>query len=322
MMTRAEFDGFYGSKLRDGIASANAEAARMKRGFVVAMCVFVALCLAGVAVFEYYKTLGSALAAAACCLPALGVAIRCHDAMTRAIRTMFYGTVVPELIASVPEAKLRFAHEDRLSRKAYHACKLFPSSVDRYTGSNRICGTYRGVALDLSFLHTEDKRRDSRGHTSYSTIFRGVLAQFDFHKEFRGRTLVLPDVAESLFGKTLGKFFQKMRISSTKLIKMESSEFEKHFVVYGENDMTARYILTPAMMERMVALRVRLGKSVRFSFVDSALFVAVDTSREFLGLRDKRRITHEFVFEAYSAIVSFVSIVDDLSLDVRIWSKA
>ena len=39
-----------------------------------------------------------------------------------------------------------------------------------------------------------------------------------------------------------------------KLIKMDNPEFEKEFVVYSDNPIKARYILTHSLMQRILKL--------------------------------------------------------------------
>ena len=70
----------------------------------------------------------------------------------------------------------------------------------------------------------------------------------DFNKNFNGHTVVLPDTAE----KILGKFGQSLQSMSSRgeLVKLEDPEFEKEFCVYGDDQVEARYILSPALMKR------------------------------------------------------------------------
>ncbi|NIP92937.1 MAG: DUF3137 domain-containing protein, partial [Akkermansiaceae bacterium] len=59
----------------------------------------------------------------------------------------------------------------------------------------------------------EDKRTrtDSKGRTQtyWVTIFKGLLVVADFHKHFKSEVTVMPDFAESAFGR-IGRFFQKL----------------------------------------------------------------------------------------------------------------
>ena len=61
---------------------------------------------------------------------------------------------------------------------------------------------------------------------------------------------------------------------------MENPEFEKAFVVRGTDAVEARYILTPDMQERLLALRGRLGADVRFAFRESHVFMGIPNDED------------------------------------------
>ena len=46
-----------------------------------------------------------------------------------------------------------------------------------------------------------------------------------------------------------------MNFSRPPLVKLEDPEFEKHFVVSGEDQVEARYILSTCLMQRLTDFR-------------------------------------------------------------------
>jgi hypothetical protein len=58
-------------------------------------------------------------------------------------------------------------------------------------------------------------------------------------------------------------------------VKLESVEFENKFVVYSNDQVEARYILTPSFMERLVKLQDLMGDNTSYSFVNTNVYVAV-----------------------------------------------
>jgi hypothetical protein len=60
-------------------------------------------------------------------------------------------------------------------------------------------------------------------------------------------------------------------------VHLVASEFEKAFEVWGTDQVEARYLLHPVMMERLIALEAGLhGKRIRCAFENGNLLVAVE----------------------------------------------
>ncbi|MEM1390377.1 MAG: DUF3137 domain-containing protein, partial [Pseudomonadota bacterium] len=120
---------------------------------------------------------------------------------------------------------------------------------DRAKFEDRITGVRRGVQFEFFEAHLEDKRTttDSKGRTRtrWVTVFNGQCLRFKFHKDFLGETLVTRDSGIfNVFGR--GGDFER--------VKLESPQFESAFEVYSTDQVEARYILTPDLMQRLVEL--------------------------------------------------------------------
>jgi hypothetical protein len=143
----------------------------------------------------------------------------------------------------------------------------------------------------------------------------------NFNKKFKTETFILPDTAERLFG-FLGKKLQEMTASSSRgeLVNLESPEFEKLFVVYGKDQIEARYILSPSLMERIVSFKNKTGKNIHMSFVDNNIFIAISYKKNLFEPRVfKTIIDLEPIQEYYEDIKLMTDIVEDLNLNLRIW---
>jgi hypothetical protein len=132
---------------------------------------------------------------------------------------------------------------------------------------------------------------------------------------------VLPDAAETLLGR-LGTKLQSMNILRGQLIKLEDPQFEKEFVVYGDDQVEARYILSPSLMSRIVDYKQKTGKRIYLSFVGSTIFVAIWIGRNLFEPRIfKTLLDFEPIRQYYEDLKIAIEIVEDLNLNVRIWSK-
>lgn len=212
----------------------------------------------------------------------------------------FKQQVVGEVVRSFNPG-FRYDAKSCIRRSQFKTGNLFRNQIDRYNGEDHVAGRLGQTDFEFSELHVEYETTtgsDNDTNTSWHTIFKGLYFIADFNKDFRGHTVVLPDSLQCVFG-LLGQSLQKLNLARGELIKLEDSEFENAFVVYGNDQVEARYILTPAMMRRMVELKRKVGGRVYFSFTGSQVHVAVPTSKNhfeprFTSLLNVGDIEHTF----------------------------
>ena len=237
----------------------------------------------------------------------------------------YKSTVVPALARAI-DPQLEYNAHQGIPESTFVGTELFNTTPDRFQTEDLIQGTYGKTFLQLAEIDAEERRtrRDSDGkrETYYVTIFDGLLLIADFHKHFHGRTFIFPDNAEKLFG-NFGRFFQKMGgRSNTNLIRLEDPEFENAFAVYATDEIEARYILSTAMMRRILEMRKRFGADIRIGFKASSLVLAVPHSHPYLepdksiSATDLRQVKG-MLFE----LKYFLDTIEELDLNTRIWTK-
>lgn len=230
---------------------------------------------------------------------------------------------------------LRYFPNQYIPQTEYHLSMLFHNSPDpdRYQGEDYIEGVIGKTDIRLSELHTEYRQvtYDSKGNRRehWVTIFRGLFVSADFHKEFQGITLVLPDIEQRVLG-GLGQWLQnlsaKIGNQPGELVKLEDPEFERLFKVFSTDQIEARYILTPSLMARILDFQKRHSHPIRLSFIASRVFIAIPTYHNYLEppfvLASAKRIADPEILEHYLHELDFIlGIVDELNLNTRIWTK-
>jgi hypothetical protein len=149
--------------------------------------------------------------------------------------------------------------------------RLVPSFA-RSKFEDHFHGAYKGAAFDLYEAHLEQRTTDSKGRTRYTTVFRGQLMRLHFPRDFLGVTIVRRDAG--IFnafggGQSGGRKLERVRLVD--------SSFEKAFEVWGTDQVEARYLLHPVMMERLIELEKALhGKKIRCGFENGDLLIAVE----------------------------------------------
>lgn len=236
-------------------------------------------------------------------------------------RMLFKVGVIEKLIKHI-EPEMNYDPERGIPESVYKESGLFRADPDRYHSEDLIHGMIGDTKLMLSEVHAEERHtsRDADGTTStrWETIFKGLFVVADFHKEFRSAVSVVPDVAERHFG-WFGKKLQKL---GRNLQKMESPEFEKMFVVRGVDAVETRYILTPAMQDRLVKLRQRVGGELRVVFRDSHVWLAIPNNENwFEGDVHRPAGDRNQMAKLMSELRCCFQIVEELDLNTRIWTK-
>lgn len=249
--------------------------------------------------------------------------VACYFA-TRGYKAEFKDQIIRKLVTFLDPA-LTYAKEGCIAPDVYTRSQIFLTRYDRYSGEDYVTGTLGRTQVAFSELHTQYKTEytDSKGHhhTQWHTIFRGIFFVADFNKNFNGVTVVLTDTAEKLFG-FLGRKLQAMNPRRGELIKLEDPEFEQQFVVYGDDQIGARYILSTALMKRMTEFRQRTKKEVQFSFVANQVMIAISYPKDlFEPALFTTLVTFAPIQEYYNDLCLALGIVEELNLNTRIWSK-
>ena len=238
-------------------------------------------------------------------------------------RREFKNTIVRGVIEFM-EPDLRYFPEEGIGKVQFRASDLFQQHIDRYRCEDLVKGRVGQTEVMFSEVHAEYKTTSGTGknrRTHWHTIFKGLFFIGDFHKDFHGRTVVLPDRAQKLFG-GLGQALQSLNFTRGKLIKLEDPEFEREFVVYGDDQIEARYILSPAMMERITAFGRNRNTSVYLSFVGSQVYAAFSTKKNLFEPKLFGHANFDTLVEYVAEIRLATDIVEELNLNTRIWSKS
>lgn len=207
-----------------------------------------------------------------------------------------------------------------LPREAFNSTRLF-KRPDRFSSEDGFSGRIGSTAVRFSEVHAEERHTDSKGRTSYSTIFRGLLFQADFNKHFSGTTIVKPDLAERALGRW-GRSLQSLRpFAATDLVHLEHPEFEKYFKVTATDQVEARYLLTPDMLERLLRVRAVWSSSIWVSFHSETVSVAIEHGDLFEVSTRASADDAGQLGRLAREVDLCCSLVEDLDLNRRIWTK-
>ncbi|MBI2966294.1 MAG: DUF3137 domain-containing protein [Bacteroidetes bacterium] len=247
----------------------------------------------------------------------------------RKLKDEFKTVIIPKIV-SFYNSNLTYQKDRFISRTEFSSCRIFEpeekysDGTVHYSGEDYVSGILEKTRIEfceLKYYKEKIVKFGKETRRSRRWIFRGLFAKADFNKNFTTDLVVLPDTAEKLFG-FIGQALQSWNFTRDKLVKLENPEFEKEFVVYGNDPIESRYILSPALMTRMTDYKRKTKRKVHFSFRTSNMYLAIPISKDlFEPSLFKTLVRYEPIREYYESIALVADVVTDLDLNTRIWSK-
>jgi hypothetical protein len=231
----------------------------------------------------------------------------------------FKKTVIQKIVQMMNPSFI-YSPNNHIPLSLFESSGIFTAKQNSYYGDDYVKG--RVGDADIEFSELDVSRVTCSGkNQSRKTIFKGLFFSADFNKHFNTKTFVLTDVAETLFG-SLGAKFQMENKSRGDLVKLENTAFEKAFSVYSGDQIEARHLLTPVMMERIMHFRVSTKRKVQLSFVDNRLYVAIPFNKNLFEPRIWSTIERFSDIETFHGQLSLAtSVVEMLNQNTRVWSK-
>lgn len=243
---------------------------------------------------------------------------------TNLYKTVFKSNIVAHIIKII-DPEWNYTPHSYINKNKYSKSGIFTKPFDRYRGDDLITGVIDKTDFQMSELHTEYKNvtTDNKGRTEvrWDTIFKGLFLHIDFNKKIKGQTFVVPDYTENIFG----KWAQKFQTSNYRgqLVKLENQEFENSFAVYSNDQIEARYILTPKMMEAIVDLKKQINRIIYISFIESRVYIAIPilSTDLFEPKIFRTGVNYSDVKEIYFYLNTVSIIIKEMNLNTRIWTK-
>lgn len=110
---------------------------------------------------------------------------------------------------------------------------------------------------------------------------------------------------------------KKIRENKKRKVCLEDVIFSKKWKVYSDDQIEARYVLTPALMERMLAVKKLFhGYRIDFSFWENNLLIAVHTNKDMFETTSlfKSALDYQKVQEVIYQLYSVFKVIDVLNL--------
>lgn len=204
------------------------------------------------------------------------------------------------------------------AREIYEIGILEDKTYD-VTGNDQILGSHNGVPFQYSDLYITHKPLIHMENQSDTEIFSGQFFMAKFNKTFSTQIVVAPKTGiKDLI--TSNSFSSNIIKPKSKII-LEDPDFTKMFDVYADDQIEARYILTPSTMQNIKDISRKAKGNLFLFFTNNKIIVANNnrTNKFETGLTTK--LNPELLISFYEDLHKQFSIIDDLKLNINIWKK-
>ena len=196
------------------------------------------------------------------------------------------------------------------SEMFYEGGEVFKTSgvVPHFTSESYddiFTGSHRDVNMEIVESEFEIGSGKSR-----QTVFKGVVIKLDMNKNFTSHTVITPDT-----------LLHKSPVAGLRHTTLEDVQFEKKFDVFTNDEVDARYLITPTFMERLKGMKTAFkADKIRCAFYGQYLLVGLSTKKDLFSLCSlvKPIDDAQQYFQMYEEMVSIVKLIDHFKLDQKI----
>ena len=168
---------------------------------------------------------------------------------------------------------------------------------------------FYGSYHDVKFEIIESKFTTHSGKHSI-TIFDGVIVKLEMNKHFTSHTVIKPDMFLNIP--------PSFKLHHTEL---EDPEFNKKFDVYTNDEVEARYLITPSFMERLKNMETAfMARTATCVFYNNFLMIALPTGSDLFSLCSLFKPVDDpkQFFRMYDEIESIIKLIDYFKLNQKI----
>lgn len=180
-----------------------------------------------------------------------------------------------------------------------------------YKSEDYFTGNYKGIDIQFCEMKLTKQVRSGK-RTRTVTVFKGLsILLKPNNKKFYGHTILDKDM-----GRKISKWF-KEKGTKLKQADLVDPEFEKVFDVYTDDQVEARYLIDPNMMEDIKSLYHEYnGEKMAAAFYEEGMLIMIASKHNYFEPADIhiRATSPQSILSMKKEIEKILSIVDKLSL--------
>lgn len=197
---------------------------------------------------------------------------------------------------------------------------LFEEKNYHIDGNDQIVGRHSGVPFIMCDLSVDYTRSFTKENETPDSVFTGQFFVARFNKKFSTPVFIKPKTG--LKGYFMDNDINNYTTNLGEKVTLEDPEFNNLFNVYAIDQVEARYILTPSLMERIKELAKRTKGQYYIAFNHNKITVMNNNKKNNFEVGFNTSLTKndsEVLVDFYQDLCDQFAIIDELKLNIRIW---
>ena len=154
--------------------------------------------------------------------------------------------------------------------KEVRASEIF-DGFDRFRADDLVCANVDGV--DFMFCDIRLEKDIGTGipfifKNNYAAFFEGPFFVANFNKKICSDVFVFSNT-------TLPPSELRHKLLGGREIPIDNADFNQNFTIYANDAMTVMYVLTPALMEKILSLKQLVKSNISLSFKQNKIYIAI-----------------------------------------------
>ena len=201
--------------------------------------------------------------------------------------------------------------------KEVRASEIF-DGFDRFRADDLVYANVDGV--DFMFCDIRLEKEIGTGipfifKNNYATFFEGPFFVANFNKKICSDVFVFSNT-------TLPPSELRHKLLGGREIPIDNADFNQNFTIYANDAMTVMYILTPALMEKILSLKQLVKSNISLSFKQNKIYIAIARGADsFEPSLDQPILNARIAKDIKADLDAMLQIVKILKLNEKIWTS-
>ena len=201
--------------------------------------------------------------------------------------------------------------------KEVRASEIF-DGFDRFRADDLVCANVDGV--DFMFCDIRLEKDIGTGipfifKNNYATFFEGPFFVANFNKKICSDVFVFSNT-------TLPPSELQHKLLGGREIPIDNADFNQNFTIYANDAMTVMYVLTPALMEKILSLKQLVKSDISLSFKQNKIYIAIARGADsFEPSLDQPILNARIANDIKADLDAMLQIVKILKLNEKIWTS-
>ena len=150
---------------------------------------------------------------------------------------------------------------------------------------------------------------------NYATFFEGPFFVANFNKKICSDVFVFSNT-------TLPPSGLRYKLLGGREIPIDNADFNQNFTIYANDAMTVMYVLTPALMEKILSLKQLVKSNISLSFKQNKIYIAIARGADsFEPSLDQPILNARIAKDIKADLDAMLQIVKILRLNEKIWTS-